>query len=279
MNITDEEVTVSADTILKFRHYYVDQLLSEESNAAFNINYEIYKKWCLNYNFRYFLNDDSFTSLFLKQNDLNFNKSFLQAKKSLEVRTKFNIQDKSEQFFDFNLHNSGYIYYHGRTKYKTEICMSSISIILVIICITCFTFLIILNNIVYINMKKVSKFKNLDVLKQYLLWHLERKAKFEHGTKLTVLINCENVSLYEVRKELILGIMHCFINYIPYRIKSLLAYKFSTILSGIWFCVKKFLSEQQTKRVFFVNEDTLKDHISDEELQIQFGGLCGELFI
>lgn len=113
---------------------------------------------------------------------------------------------------------------------------------------------------------------NMDMLKKFLIYWLERLDREEKGEKVTVFFDMRNTGMKNMDMEFIQYMIGVFDSYYPYFLNYIIVFKMAWILNAIWKIIKNLLPADAQHIIKFVDEKNLSQYVAaDQSLKVWSG--------
>ncbi|XP_035378934.1 motile sperm domain-containing protein 2 [Electrophorus electricus] len=109
--------------------------------------------------------------------------------------------------------------------------------------------------------------------KKYVAFWLERYAKREPGTPLTVVFDMSESGISNIDMDFVKYIISCFKVYYPKFLSKMIMYEMPWIMNAAWKIVKTWLGPEAISKLKFVSKSDIQTYISPEHLPPQMGGM------
>ena len=154
-------------------------------------------------------------------------------------RKEFGVRALTEKLLDEKIKEKGALFSRNRDKNGSKI---------LIFCIR----------------KHVKDPKNMQSLKEFFVYMLDRLEREENGKKITIIFDCENATLANFDIEIVRFIIQVLICFFPNFVSKILVYQMPWILNAAWKIVKTMLPAPAVARIVFVTKSSIEQLVSPE---------------
>lgn len=167
--------------------------------------------------------------------------------KTLSWRKQFEIESIKEDEFTKSMKERGLIYSHNRDKNQ--------------------------NKLLVVAMKKHIKGEvDLEQLKRFGVYYLERLDREEKGGQLTVVYDGTGLGFRNIDMELYQFVVKLFLELYPNKVDYTLFYEMPWVFTASWNIIKLLIPAKVLEKIKFVNKDQIKQYIDDDNLPVAWGG-------
>jgi len=154
-------------------------------------------------------------------------------------RKEFGLRDISEKMLDEKLKVKGALFSRNRDKDGFKILVFSIR-------------------------KHLKDPKNIQSLKEFFVYMLDRLEREENGKKISIIFDCENATIANFDIEIVRFVIQVLICFYPNFVSKILVYQMPWILNAAWKIVKTMLPAPAVSRIMFVSRSSIEQVISPE---------------
>eukprot|EP00088_Acartia_fossae_P070015 TRINITY_DN9268_c0_g1_i2.p1 TRINITY_DN9268_c0_g1~~TRINITY_DN9268_c0_g1_i2.p1 ORF type:complete len:548 (+),score=161.37 TRINITY_DN9268_c0_g1_i2:124-1767(+) len=113
---------------------------------------------------------------------------------------------------------------------------------------------------------------NMNELKRFFVYYLERLEREENGDLITIMFDCRNAGLKNMDMEFIQFIIGVFKDYYPDMLNYILVFEMPWVLNAAWKVIKAWLPAAAVKKIKFLNKSNISEYVDDDNKRECWGG-------
>ncbi|XP_047475376.1 motile sperm domain-containing protein 2-like [Penaeus chinensis] len=113
---------------------------------------------------------------------------------------------------------------------------------------------------------------DMDQLKKFLIYWLERLEREEQGEWITVFFDMCDTGMKNMDMEFIQYMINLFKNYYPWFLNYIIVFEMPWLLSAMWKIIKTWLPPKSIEKIKFVDKKSLKEFVEPDQALVSWGG-------
>ncbi|XP_042873015.1 motile sperm domain-containing protein 2-like isoform X2 [Penaeus japonicus] len=113
---------------------------------------------------------------------------------------------------------------------------------------------------------------DMDQLKKFLIYWLERLEREEEGEWITVFFDMCETGMKNMDMEFIQYMINLFKNYYPWFLNYIIVFEMPWLLSAMWKIIKTWLPPKSIEKIKFVDKKSLKEFVEPDQALVSWGG-------
>uniref|UniRef100_A0A2P2I585 Motile sperm domain-containing protein 2-like n=1 Tax=Hirondellea gigas TaxID=1518452 RepID=A0A2P2I585_9CRUS len=133
--------------------------------------------------------------------------------------------------------------------------------------------------LIFIVSKHVKGVTNMDDLKEFLIFWMERLEREEYGKFITVFFDMTKTGMKNMDMEFIQYLINLFKSYYPWILNNIIVYDMPWILNAMWKIISTWLPPKSLAKIKFLKPATLTTHVTLDQSLVSWGGTDDYTFV